>query len=297
MARKNPVSEREKQICRRLLEFRRSIKLSRKALAEEIGVTAEQLKSYETGRVPLPYLFVSKFCRSFDINPAWLAEGKEPVYGGATLDPKLESEIRPRQLFSFIYDDIIKPCLSDRMRVQSELEKAIAKQAFPGMAVEIIRGVGAVDTAAVLALISKTLSPLVNTLPPTLRMAFYRHIITAFYEFEKRHLEEITAFTKHRKPATPPNESVKVEKIVLTDAETSEKLAAVNHPLKKLLADLNQATSAPGQMSVLAKYLGEKTGANVPLASVSRWLSGKREPSGEITLWMREWVTDSKRQK
>ena len=87
------------------------------------------------------------------------------------------------------------------------------------------------------------------------------------------------------------------QKKELTETASHAKLSEVKPPFSKLLEDIRKATSAPGQMSVLADYLGKKTGKNVPLASVSRWLSGKREPGGEVTLWMQKWASDPQRQK
>jgi len=145
-------------------------------------------------------------------------------------------------------------------------------------------------------LFTKAFSISFNWLPDDLQLIYSEALISAHKSFAKKYSAQLATL---QPPAARKflGQTFEVRKNGLTDAETSEKLGAVNHPFKKLLADLRQATSAPGEMSALAKYLGEKTGANVPLASVSRWLSGKREPGGEITLWMREWVTDSKRQK
>jgi transcriptional regulator with XRE-family HTH domain len=78
----------------------------------------------------------------------------------------------------------------------------------------------------------------------------------------------------------------------LTDTATSENLPVnVKAQLPSLRDRLNHATKETGKMSALAEYLG------VPLASVSRWLSGKREPGGEITLKLLHWVEQQERQK
>jgi len=86
-------------------------------------------------------------------------------------------------------------------------------------------------------------------------------------------------------------ERKKAEISDLTKTATSSKLAEVKAQLPSLLERLNRATKETGKMSALAKFLG------VPLASVSRWLSGKREPGGEITLKMLHWVEQQERQK
>jgi transcriptional regulator with XRE-family HTH domain len=81
------------------------------------------------------------------------------------------------------------------------------------------------------------------------------------------------------------------EKWALTDVAVSGKLAPVKSQLKNLLADLNRLTSEPGTKTKLADFLG------APLTSVSRWLSGEREPGGETTLQMLRWVQEQERQQ
>jgi DNA-binding transcriptional regulator YiaG len=83
-----------------------------------------------------------------------------------------------------------------------------------------------------------------------------------------------------------PEES---ENKLLTDTESAEKLPPVKSQLKNLLADLNRLTEEQGKKTELAEFLG------APLASVSRWLSGEREPGGETTLKMLRWVEQQER--
>jgi transcriptional regulator with XRE-family HTH domain len=77
----------------------------------------------------------------------------------------------------------------------------------------------------------------------------------------------------------------------LTEAESVVINSDVKSPLPAFLERMNKASSATGKKSELAKFLG------APLASVSRWLSGEREPGGEITLKMLHWVEQQERQK
>lgn len=70
----------------------------------------------------------------------------------------------------------------------------------------------------------------------------------------------------------------------LTDVNVSANSFGVKPLLPRLLKRLNQATAERGKKSLLAKQFG------LPLASISQWLSGDREPSGETTLRLLEWV-------
>jgi transcriptional regulator with XRE-family HTH domain len=82
-----------------------------------------------------------------------------------------------------------------------------------------------------------------------------------------------------------------IENKVLTEAATRAKLAPVKSQLDDLLAALNRLTKESGKKTELADFLG------APLASVSRWLSGEREPGGETTLKMLHWVQEQERQQ
>jgi transcriptional regulator with XRE-family HTH domain len=79
---------------------------------------------------------------------------------------------------------------------------------------------------------------------------------------------------------------IKVENNMLTHSATSLKEKPVRDQLPGLLERLRKVAERRGAMSALAKTLG------VPLASVSRWLSGEREPGGEITLKLLHWVEE-----
>ncbi len=69
----------------------------------------------------------------------------------------------------------------------------------------------------------------------------------------------------------------------LTERTESGNTQAVN-ALKSLLNRLNRVTSRRGMKAQLAKDL------NIPPASLSMWLSGSREPGGDVTLRLLHWV-------
>jgi transcriptional regulator with XRE-family HTH domain len=71
---------------------------------------------------------------------------------------------------------------------------------------------------------------------------------------------------------------------LLTETSISGNLPAVKLQLEKLRERLNRITKESGKKTDLAEFLG------APAASVSRWLSGEREPGGETTLQMLKWV-------
>ena len=79
----------------------------------------------------------------------------------------------------------------------------------------------------------------------------------------------------------------------LTNAESGSKTNVVKSQLPNLIERLKKATAKSGKKSELANALKPK----VPLASVSRWLSGEREPGGEVALQLLTWVEEQERQK
>jgi hypothetical protein len=81
---------------------------------------------------------------------------------------------------------------------------------------------------------------------------------------------------------------------VLTHASSVLNLIPVKpkeRTLKELLRDLNRLTEQPGKKSELAEFL------KAPLESVSRWLSGSREPGGQTVLKMDYWVNLQERKQ
>lgn len=97
---------REVEICRRLREFRRSIKWSQALFAKALGLTRDQVASLEYGRTPLRYHLGNKICFVFQINQRWLAVGKVPKDMYLVLPWNLNEEVlaSAATLFSEVYD-------------------------------------------------------------------------------------------------------------------------------------------------------------------------------------------------
>ncbi len=74
------------------------------------------------------------------------------------------------------------------------------------------------------------------------------------------------------------------EKSKLTNINALVNIPGMQPKFPTLLARLKLATEERGNKTTLANYL------EVPLVRVSQWLSGKREPGGEVTLQMLQWV-------
>lgn len=293
------MTQREIEICARVNIARKEIaKFSQPELARAMGITQNQLAGIEYGRAPVRYGHAIILCETFNISQRWLALGALPMHPRYDVPMRIYSNYTRTSLFSNVFDDLLD---EQTLRIEAEWINEFGEQnfragKFGGFDFPLFQPLATALVHAEFHNFNKAFEIAFNWLPDDLRSIYSDTLIAADKSFKTKYAKKISSLTPPaaRKFLSKTHDAAK---IVLTEAETSEILAPVNHPFKKLLADLKQATTPPGQMSALAEYLGKKTGANVPLASVSRWLSGKREPGGEITLWMREWVTDPKRQK
>ncbi len=106
MPRTNPLPAREAAICRRVREFRLSTRLSRIAFAKELEVDSSLLVRIEHGLSPVRHDVARRLMFVFNLNPAWLIEGKgEPT----VIEPvKTPEDFAPDQLFSHLYDHSLK---------------------------------------------------------------------------------------------------------------------------------------------------------------------------------------------
>jgi transcriptional regulator with XRE-family HTH domain len=100
-----PAEERE--VCKRLLTFRRSRGLSRAAFARFVGMDPQLLASYELGRSQVNYPAAFRILSRFpELNPAWLAgeEDLMEVDAPITYPSPDDLEFGPRTAFTWVYD-------------------------------------------------------------------------------------------------------------------------------------------------------------------------------------------------
>lgn len=121
------LSGKELEICHRLRAFREGTKISRARFAVAISIGSERLASYEAGRAPVRYETFSAISQKFFLNPIWLATGDTaPLLHGPFDDSQFLGAIRPRALFSEVYDSVLKESL-DEQKMQAT---AIAKNSI-----------------------------------------------------------------------------------------------------------------------------------------------------------------------
>jgi len=270
MPRTKPLPQREQEICKRLVEFRTLRGLKRSDVARVMGINESTLANIEKVRTPLRIGMAFNLGRKYNISLRWLASGKRPMKTFTPILQRIMNSINPSDLFSDVYDRVLKNL------VLAELQK----------------GADACGT---------TLEGLDErefvSFHPAGGGAVEGHLdqVVAMLRAEFEKMDEDRQMRLVRRLIDVPESVWKNLEVhysgVLTDAETFDKSSHVKPQMPILLERLKKATAGPGMKTALADFL------SAPLASVSRWLSGEREPGGEIALQMLRWVEQQERKQ
>jgi transcriptional regulator with XRE-family HTH domain len=275
----------------RLRHVREMLDFSQEQFGQPVIVTRERMANFETGRTPLPAIKALQICETFIISEKWLATGE-----GVT-----------RQYIDLLHDPVANA-------LPAEMDFAEAFGKFLGPRYEVllaenphtIRFTPSGDSPRFDAnLIDCFLTIWRAWLPcgPT-NARLIQSIIDLGNDYcanpnnlkglmSERETLDILAeaglpigdgrfLTAHRRVAND-------EKKLLTEVAASGKLTPMESQLGNLLADLNRLTKESGKKTELAEFL------SAPRTSVSRWLSGEREPGGKTTLRLLHWVEQQER--
>jgi transcriptional regulator with XRE-family HTH domain len=328
---REPLPEREKQICARLREMRERLGKTQEKLSAEVGITRQRLASYEEGRAPLRCDLALRICRQFIISEEWLATGRhdachaECPKHGIKLGPGMEEmdeKIFFRQcvdllsepaalhislgtLFGEAYDKVLAPEYarlvqtsfylplialsdSDNTELVCNILDAINERFILLLGNEAVRrgqkrsSAWRVYARCLLESADLVLRKMMRFRIPPERLSdldWLRHCVTD--------PDAIIPFLEDRRAA----DLADAAKIDLTESSEFRKVAGdMKLTLKSILDDVRRLTEPAGMKAKLAVAL------DVPQARVSEWLSGKHEPSGEMTLRIYNWVNDPKRQ-
>ena len=259
----------------------------------------------ELARVPLRYDVARKICDLFSVNPAWLANGgKETMRVWRNMPTPHDLGVDPNALFSEAFDTRLATIFQmedDKTRLLPPDSPATLEEHSKSLGSSIacmFLGSQRTDEQRSAAL----LEILNNPLPvPSITIEAARAVAESLHQvlLQKAGKSPLPPHTTKLSSILEPGkllnthyqhvlkmarqESVKID---LTKSETSIRNVDVKAQLPELLGRLKEATSASGKKTELAVFL------KAPLASVSRWLSGEREPGGEIALKMDAWATE-----
>lgn len=276
--RKNPLPKRELAICSRVKQVRLAQGCPRAYLATLIKVDRYVLTRLELGRAPLRYGLAEQFCSALKVNPLWLATGEGDINLAIPLPEASFLKVNANALFSKVFDSL----LASYFIPGNDKSGWVGSGLDPETARVLLRGFfNTVIDEWVTMVREDTLALFVQEIQVQSRKLYSSLPLNRWQTTLIRRLE-------HMHEARPPA----ILKTQLT--ETSQKRRTgiemkSEFSLKALLADLKTATKSRGKKAELAKRF------KISQASLSEWLRGKKEPGGDITLQLLNWVENSKR--
>ncbi|HUZ06465.1 MAG TPA: helix-turn-helix transcriptional regulator [Candidatus Paceibacterota bacterium] len=265
------MTDRERAICLRIKAIREQIKWSQSDFAKELGISRAKLVSIEYGHTPLRFFLAEKICRTFDVQAKWLATGQGEMRPFLPIlwTAEQRSNLKVTDLLTKTYDfcplnfELWPKTRYTRgsVPVNFDFKKAIDVQIWlqcstikfhdPDSAWEF--------TGKFCKFLKTNLRKYVATGKAVkTKLGLYTANLLNVHFGEKKDLTEIT----------------------LKGNNTGE----VKSETQKLIAQVKRKASKPGSKAELALLLGVKP------PRISEWLSGKKEPGGEYTLKLLNWV-------
>jgi transcriptional regulator with XRE-family HTH domain len=292
--RTHPMPAEEKAICRRLRQFRLFTGLSQAEFASLAGLDQRAYASYEYARSQLNYPAAWGILRAFrQLSPQWLAEGQGTMLDTYFVSYPMPAEtgLGPRALYSLVYEMSLRALL-----FQSRSAWNVAPdKPFPLFRV----GGGIVSRLEGRQIFLDILTGWLAGRPDARINDFLNDLLDQCSQVLDRHPRDEDEMAIKRRVQEMLAAEAKMalglgkysQNQGLTNVSESVKVPPVKSQLPSLVDRLKRATEQRGTKSALAKYLG------VPLASVSQWLSGEREPGGETTLRLLHWVQQAEAQQ
>ena len=124
-----------------------------------------------------------------------------------------------------------------------------------------------------------------HQMPERFRPGFAEALLKAEKSFWKQHGGEIEKLIKERQ-AREATDPIRIEavKTFLTSNSLKSNNADVKTEIQKLIERVKRKASKPGAKADLARTL------HVAPARISEWLNGDKEPGGDYTLKLLNWV-------
>jgi len=266
MPRKNPLPERESQICERLLEFRKSVGLTRIAFAQKGGIDSSIITRCDHQLAPLKFGAFRSLATTFPINPHWLATGDSIPNLPEPVSPiLLQCPGAAKSLFSAVYDQYLGKVFSS--------EQLVLARDFDLLRLCVCRISGRLEAKG-------------KTFPCDFRerMAMDLKRIAGI-------IESIGKFEFEQSSKLGADFFNLTTSKGLTVDSLKGNTTTVKPEIEKLIARVKRKTLEPGMKAELARTLG------VAPARISEWLSDKKKPGGAYTLKLLHWVEQQERQK
>jgi transcriptional regulator with XRE-family HTH domain len=274
------MNQRENQadFGSRLRWVRKKHDLTLEKLARRLGVTRSYLSKLEAGKSDNPSeLLTSMICQTYCVRRDWLLRGHGQPFEAEYLNLAARSgevigfqiphpatiEERAKELGLFIAALMMAGGQSSPDFLLAALIEVLSNPLpLPSVTIEVSRLL-----AEQLRFCLKT-NPSADSAPPAVRSI---QSILAEGTIARNSYDRLL-------------QDALAENNMLTGVAALVTMPPVKSQLKTLLERVNGLISKGGKQTELADFLGATP------ASVSRWLSGKREPGGETTLRLLKWV-------
>jgi transcriptional regulator with XRE-family HTH domain len=281
------MSDWERAICARVKTIREAVRWPQSAFAEQIEIRRDQLASIEYGRTPLRYDIAWRLRAAFGISLRWLEEeeGTADGFEHDELPIPNATGLPTRALLSEVVKKFPPGCSKGLAAIGSKAEAMdpitleVGQRWFHDMALKLhiehwIARAPPGRVAELTEKLMRTAKEFMDSLPPESGATI------------DRRAEQLMWERIRMANATRVLVMANSEKKDLQNISELVKYSGVNSLLANLLSRLKRATFQRGKKTGLARFL------RVPLVSVSRWLSGEREPGGETTLRILAWVQE-----
>ncbi len=267
MPRTQPLPETEKQICARLTRARQATGLTRAGLAKRIGLNQFSLANIERGSAPLKFSVGYQCCAALQLSLAWLATGSPPIFLFSEIAPSRLEKLDKQALFSSVFTGELASAVHSRHKELAAREGVAVKELGQHAVIFDGRLLGATTGENHIEKVKRLIDQ-----------------AAAARKDDKERLALAQAIERFVFGLDPFG--LRSENLILPEAATDTHAVAANTLLPSLLERLKSITAGKGKKSELAAFLKPR----VPLSSVSRWLSGEREPGGEVLLQLLHWV-------
>ena len=308
--------------------------LSQTVCAQQLGVVRTTWANYEAGRTPLRFDVALQFCRHFIISEEWLATGRCDAYHAALeaagqapmVDQTVKTQfdelfsvrqcvdlwndpvsrkIRPGSPLSEVYPPVLAAKYAECVKRCPEYPVVRLTEAdHSSTAIHYLQALHERHTFFLSSeAIRQKIDPSdlwrVYTMcaAQTGDLILRRLLGQRSSEEQLEKLEWLNCILEDASAKLPPLHEGTWSMPMRKDSALQSGVLLVNSlevtpMLPKLLERLNSMTQDFGKKSELATHLG------VARQMVSLWLSGKREPGGETTLRLLQWVqTEEAKQK
>jgi transcriptional regulator with XRE-family HTH domain len=275
MPRTTPLPAKEKEICRRVREWRSGLNLPLALVAEMLDLKPSYLDSIENLRTPLFYSVAKKFVDASAVNIHWLYHGGGNPYQRTFAPSATVLQVNNRTLFSVVYFQFLR----HQMNLMSSY--------VPG---------GVLGREVARQWIDMHASKWLSEIPDEKVEEFVANLVRAVdicasgYPIPSKadREERLRKMAQLRIPSTAASAMEKKSPLqTLSHAVSISPMQPwLPTSLKDLLEKVRNLVAVRGRKVALADYVG------VSAPRISEWLSTTYEPSAENVLKLLCWIND-----